>query len=147
MYMAAGFFNDEQRRLCSFIESFETPEFPIYSPRNDGFVLKPDATAEERQEIFLSNTEAIDHAAFMLAWIDDFDTGVIWEMGYAHARGCPILAFSIVEGRGLNVMLAGACDLGFINGRDTLQGILGQLGQGRFIQHLAPRNTWRGEIQ
>lgn len=55
----------------------------------------------------------------MLACIDDFDAGTMWEMGYfymlAQASGPPknrILAFSTQQ-HGLNIMLAQSCD-GFL---------------------------------
>jgi nucleoside 2-deoxyribosyltransferase len=81
-----------------------------------------------------------------LAVIDDFDAGVIWEMGYAHARGKSILGYSDIEGRGLNVMLAGCCNLGFVNGRSALTDIMKQhnlLPDGSYF----PKNTWSGHIQ
>ena len=143
IYLAAPFFNDAQRELCSFIEAFERPDLPIYSPRKDGGVLRPDASNEQRQEIFDSNCSAIFGASWVLAVIDDFDTGVIWEMGFAWGSSIDMLAYSDVPGRGLNVMLAGSCNLGFINGRTELE----KLMTSQFPILNMPRNTWRGEIQ
>lgn len=137
VYLAAPFFNDKQRELCDFIEAHNAV---IYSPRKDGGVLKPDSSNEERKEIFESNTNAIDSAAWVLAVIDDFDAGVLWEMGYAWGVKKDTLGYSDVEGRGLNVMLAGSCNLGFINGRQQLSAILNK-------RTYFPYNTWRGEIQ
>jgi nucleoside 2-deoxyribosyltransferase len=142
VYLASGFFNDDQRDLCDFVESFETSELPIYSPRIDGGVLKPDASQTEIKEIFDSNKLAIKTADWVLAVIDDFDPGVIWEMGYAHAVSIKMLGYSDVEGRGLNVMLAGACNLGFINGREALGKLLRASWPIEF-----PYNTWSGTIQ
>ena len=147
MYLASGFFNKRQIELCEFIERQGVDFFEIFSPRNDGFVLKPDASLEERSMIFDSNEMAIKQAAWMLAVIDDFDTGVIWEMGFAYAVGTPILAYTDVPGRGLNVMLANACTLGFVVGRERLGGILSQLRVGVHIERLAPMNDWAGEVQ
>lgn len=146
-YLAGPFFNETQHELITFIEGLASPKQPIFSPMSDGFVLKPDASIEERNEIFTSNVEAIQTAGFMLAVIDDFDPGTIWEMGYAYADELPILAYSDVPGRGLNVMLAGGSTLGFVNGRDNLRAIFAQLGQGHTIHEMAPRNTWGGQIQ
>lgn len=143
IYLAAPFFNEEQRDLCTFIEEFESDHRLIYSPRHDGGVLKPDSSNEQRAEVFNDNCFAIIGARWVLAVIDNFDTGVLWEMGYAHAKGIPMLGYSDVEGRGLNVMLAGACDLGFANGR----AILGSLFRAENIWDAFPRNTWSGEIQ
>ncbi len=146
-YLAAPFFNDEQRDLATYIEGLETTDQPIYSPRNDGYVLKPDASNEERAEIFGSNIMAINSARFVLVVIDDFDPGVMFELGVAHARGVPVLAYSDVPERGLNVMLAGAANLGFVNGREDLKLLFKTLRGGIFIEDVAPRNTWAGEIQ
>lgn len=143
VYLAAPFFNDQQRDLCEFIESFENPNLPIYSPRLDGGVLKPDSSDSERHEVFQSNCVSIEVSAWALAVVDDFDAGVIWEMGYGFARGTQILAYSDVPGRGLNVMLAGSCSLGFVNGRDDLSRIL----KSSWIWNDFPKNTWRGKIQ
>ncbi len=148
VYLAAPFFNDAQTNLCDFIEGFEKTNRPIYSPRKDGGVLRPNATNAECNEVFNGNTIAMSTARWMLAVIDDFDTGVLWEMGYAHAKGIPTLGYSDIEGRGLNVMLAGSCDLGFINGRTELSELLSFPPQRRhsWLEPF-PRNTWRGEIQ
>ncbi len=145
IYLAAPFFNDEQKALCSFIERLATDHNPIYSPRLDGGVLRPDSSNEKRQEIFESNTDAIDNAAWVLAVVDDFDAGVLWEMGYAWGAAAKTLGFSGVEGRGLNVMLAGSCDLGFVNGTGPLEEVFHQIKIG-YVDPF-PRNTWRGEIQ
>lgn len=146
-YLAGPFFNEEQVELIQFIEGLASDRQPIFSPMSDGFVLKPDASMEDRNEIFQSNVDAIQTAGFMLVVIDDFDPGTIWEMGFAYADGLPILAYSDVPGRGLNVMLAGAAKLGFINGRANLKAIFAQLAQGHTIHEMAPRNTWGGQIQ
>lgn len=144
-YLAAPFFNSQQRELCDFIEElFLRSDIPLYSPRNDGFVLKPDATNEERNQIFQSNVMAIRTARWVLAVIDDFDPGVIWEMGLAYGHSVPTLAYSDVPGRGLNVMLAGSCKLGFVNGRPNLT----QLIESAPVEGPAfPMNTWSGEVQ
>lgn len=145
VYLAAPFFNDEQKELCEFIEGHDRGDQPIYSPRLDGGVLKPDSSNEHRKTIFASNCVAIDTAQWVLAVIDDFDAGVIWEMGYAHANGIPTLGYSDVEGRGLNVMLAGSCNLGFLNGRNVLEDLLRYNAVWDWDRF--PKNTWSGEIQ
>lgn len=140
--MAAPFFNDSQRDLCTFIEELgQKHEVPIYSPRSDGFVLRPNASIQERDQIFESNIKAIVVSKWVLAVIDDFDPGTIWEMGYARGIGVGVLAYSDVPGRGLNVMLAGASSLGFINGRVSLMEFF-ERGVTDF-----PKNIWAGEIQ
>lgn len=145
LYLAAGFFNDEQKDLCSFVEELETERMPIYSPRLDGGVLTPGSPVDTIREVFQSNKMAIGVASIVLAVIDDYDPGVLWEMGYAHAKGVPALGFSDVRERGLNAMLAGGCELGFVNGRVDLDIIL-RAWNGVHDSSF-PRNTWSGEIQ
>ncbi len=145
IYFAAGFFNDEQKDLCSFVEKMETSQMPIYSPRLDGGTLKPDSPPDDIRAVFESNKQAIGVASIVLAVIDDFDPGVLWEMGYAHAKGISALAYSDVQGRGLNVMLAGGCELGFVNGRIDLANVLGDWAG--VYEPAFPRNTWAGNIQ
>lgn len=144
VYLAAGFFNDDQRAVCTAIENMaEEAGVPLYSPRHDGGVLVPDATEEEREFIFRSNVVAIEVADWVLAVIDDFDPGVIWEMGLAYGKS-PTLAFSNVPGRGLNVMLAGSANLGFINGLSELGSLFNNFRAGAVDPF--PRNTWSGKI-
>lgn len=143
IYFAAGFFNDEQRSLCDFVEGLESEWTPIYSPRKDGGVLKPDSSDQVRKEVFDSNTISIATANWVLAVVDDFDAGVMWEMGYAHAKGIPTLGYTDHKDRGLNVMLAGSCNLGFIQGRDDLEAAFKMLQVG---EEPFPRNTWGGRI-
>lgn len=145
IYLAGPFFNDQQRDLISFFESLETPNLPIYSPRTDGFVLTPNAPQVDRQKIYNSNIEALSYCDFVLAVIDDFDTGTIWEMGYATGIGKEVVAYSDVPGRGLNVMLAGSAKAGFINGREEVQDFVNAYGLAG--PRAFPRNTWEGEIQ
>jgi nucleoside 2-deoxyribosyltransferase len=146
IYLAAGFFNDSQKDLCSYIESKEGENVPIYSPRIDGGVLKPDAEPNQIKEVFDSNKISIETARMVLAVIDDYDPGVIWEMGFAHAKRIRILGYSDIEGRGLNVMLAGSCNLGFINGRDRLGRFFYEINNRPEIDPF-PKNTWSGLIQ
>ncbi len=146
IYFAAPFFNEVQRNLCDFVEELGSEIYPIYSPRIDGGVLRPDSNNEQRAKVFDSNKVAIEVADWVLAVVDDFDSGVIWEMGYAHGMGTSILGYSDVEGRGLNVMLAGSCNLGFINGREGLTKLFAS-HKASTLQPDFPYNTWSGEIQ
>jgi nucleoside 2-deoxyribosyltransferase len=97
--------------------------------------------------IFTENVKAILGARFIFAVIDDFDPGVIFEIVFAYGQGVPILTYSDVPGRGLNVMLAGAADLGFISGRAEATMLFKRLRGNVFIDDIAPKNTWAGEIQ
>ena len=145
VYLAAPFFNDKQRGLCRFVESMEDTNQLVYSPRKDGGMLTQDATKSEQNRIFQSNIAAINASRWILVVVDDYDPGVLWEMGFAHAQGIPTLTYSDVPGRGLNVMLAGSSELGFVNGRDALKQLFVNITLDGVISF--PRNTWSGEIE
>lgn len=65
--------------------------------------------------IFKQCIDAINHSQAMLAWLDgsDADSGTCFEVGYAHARGLPVVGvrtdFRHNQERGLNIMLSRAC--------------------------------------
>ena len=64
----------------------------------------------------------------MLAVIDDFDPGTMWEMGYGACFGIDIYTFSD-KGYGLNVMLAG-CSKGHAKGMTQLREMLNAVKNG-----------------
>lgn len=86
----------------------------FYSPRLTN-LCPPDAPMEEKEKAFHNNINELEHdrCDFILARIDDFDAGTMWEMGYAYCAAQPVYAFTTVAGRGLNLMLAQSCD-GFL---------------------------------
>jgi nucleoside 2-deoxyribosyltransferase len=49
---------------------------------------------EAHWEIFRTHLEALEHTDIVVAVIDgpDADSGTAWEMGYAYARGIPVIA-------------------------------------------------------
>ncbi|MEK0324767.1 MAG: nucleoside 2-deoxyribosyltransferase [Nitrosopumilus sp.] len=146
IYLAAGFFKPNQVNLCEYIEGLgKELGLAIYSPRLDGGVLKKNASSEEKEEIFQSNCTSIQVARWVLVVIDDYDPGVIWELGYAYGMGKLCIAYSDVSGRGLNVMLAESCRGGFINGRDILMDHLTWHSQNRSMDPTYGK-PWEGSI-
>lgn len=118
-YLAGPFFNPEQRLVMDKIERYATElGLDFYSPRLSNY-CPPDAPEETRKATFLNNVRNLGkgESDFILARIDDFDPGTIWEIGCAFGSrdGVPVYAFTTVEGRGLNLMLAQSC-MGFLQG-------------------------------
>jgi len=108
IYIASPFFNQEQLDFVKAIESaLNRKRIDYFSPRSTGVLL--DMTEEEKQkrkkEIYNDNVKNIDMCTLMIAVIDDKDVGTMWEMGYATAKGKPIISISN-KNYGLNVMLA-----------------------------------------
>ena len=108
VYIAAPFFKPAQMELVRRIEDFlDECGIQFFSPRTSGTLI--DMTEEERvvakTAIYDLNIEKIIESDLMIAVIDDFDTGTVFEMGYASALDKRIISISD-QGHGLNVMLA-----------------------------------------
>lgn len=58
-----------------------------------------------RNKVFFDNYDNIDKADILVAVIDDFDVGVMWEVGYAYKAHVPILT-TTARDYGCNLMLA-----------------------------------------
>ena len=118
-YLAGPFFNEEQRTTMNRIENLcKLNHVEFFSPRLE-CMCPPDANRATRMEAFYLNVNNIRDAKQIIARIDDFDPGTIWEMGYAYGMGVATYAFTTVEGRGLNLMLA-ASGVKIIQGWDKL---------------------------
>ena len=129
IYLASYWGNAEQMRtMCTLRNILFGMGHDVFAPYFDAGVLtKENDSSEKRKEIYLKNIEAIQRSDLVVAVIDDFDPGVIFEFGYAvgwagaNCAGAPkILAYSDVPGRGLNVMLRIPA-WGFANGIDQLR--------------------------
>jgi hypothetical protein len=139
-YLASPWFTPQQmiimNKVRDVITSFEG--IKLFSPYYDGIVLdKNNDSPEMRQKVFDIDIGTIAFSDLVIAIIDDFDPGTIFEMGAAgiicwmfdkgmieyniHIRNIPrIIAYSDVSGRGLNVMLQQSV-WGFANGETELR--------------------------
>lgn len=119
IYLAGPFFTEEQKKTMEIVELLaHMAELDYFSPRLR-CLCPPEATPEQRAYTFNMNVNAIDLCDLVLACIDDFDPGTMWELGYAFHAKRPVYAYSMVPGRGLNLMLAQSCK-GFLNGAGQL---------------------------
>lgn len=130
VYLASPFFRPEQIERIEFIENtLEDCGYTVFSPRKE-FVVKPNATSEDRKKGFTGNCEAIDKADFVLAVTDGKDMGTIWEAGYAFAKNKPILYFAETLGNNdFNLMLAESGLLGVCKSREDLERVLRDIYQ------------------
>jgi len=110
IYLAAPFFSDEQIALVDKVKEFleSIDNVIVYSPKDDGGVLKFDATQLERDTIFLENKMGIYFSNLIVALIDFKDIGTVFEEGYGCALDVPICAVSLNPPKDFkfNVMLA-----------------------------------------
>jgi nucleoside 2-deoxyribosyltransferase/predicted secreted protein len=94
IYLAGPLFSDAEKaynlRIASLLEEHR---FAVYLPQ-----LVGDDThcrdQEAHREIFGTHLRALEHSDLVVAVIDgaDADSGTAWEMGYAYARGIPVIA-------------------------------------------------------
>lgn len=145
VYLASGWFNQKQKeamdKVRSIILSFDS--IKLYSPFYDGKVLNSSTDSYElRKWVYDDNVRHVITSDLIIAIIDDFEPGTVFEIGSAAAINwliCngfkinayspvvtykeinpKILAYSDVPGRGLNVMLQQSV-WGFSNGESQLR--------------------------
>jgi nucleoside 2-deoxyribosyltransferase/predicted secreted protein len=94
VYLAAPLFSAAEKEYNIRLSDLLTSHFyDVYLPQHVG-----DNTVERDQgyhrEIFRRHLDALDASDVVVAVIDgaDADSGTAWEMGYAYARGLPVLA-------------------------------------------------------
>jgi len=127
IYLAGPFFNEEQLHVINEValEALRLG-YDIFSPRSKCF-CPPNASLKQRTKSFEGNCEGIEYCEVILARIDDFDPGTVWELGFAHgirhvsstrlfsSKIPRIYAYTTIPSRGLNLMLALGVD-GFLQG-------------------------------
>ena len=105
IYLAGPFFNEEQ---LNFIKALENAlkDYDVFSPRSEGTLINMSQEEKEKalNKIFKSNVSNIKDCDIVVAVIDDWDTGTVWECGAAYIAGKPIFTISNKD-YGLNVMV------------------------------------------
>ena len=106
-YIAAPFFNPAQVETVEKIKKLlDELKIPYFSPKDEaGNIEGIKSSKEERHAVFASNVHGMLGCTFAIAVIDDFDKGVIWEMGYLYANIISIIGYTDYPNRGLNIML------------------------------------------
>ena len=104
------------------LKILQQEQFKIFAPYYDGLVVTQENDSSEiREKTYNLNIKSINECNLVLAVIDDFDPGTIFEMGYASSDpSIDIISYSDVSGRGLNLMLQQA-SWGFANGEMQLR--------------------------
>lgn len=91
VYIAAPFFNPVQLAFVKRIENLLTENsINFFSPRLEGVVMNfknmsKDEKHRETKRIYDANIEHINDCDYMIAVIDDHDTGTMFEIGYHSA--------------------------------------------------------------
>lgn len=91
VYLAGPFFNLSQRWL---IEEFRAALISfgirVFSPLHD-------VGRGASDDIYKPDIEGLKKSGVVLACLDGLDTGTIYEVGYAHCQGLPVIAFVSAE--------------------------------------------------
>ena len=119
VYFGCGWFNpaadEEERRVLKKLRKLG---FDVFSPR-DSFVLKPDATDEERDMVFKENIKNIDECDIFFGVTDYKDMGTLTECGIVQGmnvkerkrRKIVYYAETLPPGASFNVMLSKPADV------------------------------------
>ena len=131
VYTASPLFTPEQIKTCEAIENLlrengiaffaprlDTAEFgkelgkftklfnEATDPTEQANALK--GRLEAAKNIYRANCEAINRSTVVIANIDDRDTGTMFEIGYAVAKGIPVFTYS-THNYGCNIMISQSC--------------------------------------
>jgi len=116
VYLAAPLFSDGERAFNLLIRDLlEKNGYPVYLPQGTGEGL---AGPERDAAIFRGHVAALDAASCVVAVCDgaDTDSGTAWEIGYAAAKGIPVIALSTDRrrpwaGKKVNLMIRQSAEL------------------------------------
>ena len=94
VYLAAPLFSEAERAYnFSIAGQLRNDFFDVYLPQ-DACDDSHTRNKDEQVRIFSENLKALEDSDLIVAIIDgaDADSGTAWEMGYAYARGKPVIA-------------------------------------------------------
>ena len=142
IYLAGPWFTKEQMETQGKIERLCIENgWHIFSPRIE-LTLTKQSTREEHQRFFFLNNHGLKKCKLILANVEGYDTGTIWEMGAAYAYNRPVVIYSPNPDRKLNVMLAQGA-IGFLAGWEQVSAFLTPV-HGRFSWEVA--KPWDKEV-
>ena len=132
IYLASGWFNEEQMSVCQSLENtLDKLGYNTFKPRVESKITSLNPTMEERKVTFRGNVTNIDDCDIMVANVTYKDTGVHFEIGYAYAKGKPIIFYKQdTDGKPFNLMLAQASDYAPATTLDELKQRLDEFNSG-----------------
>lgn len=120
IYLAGGWFTPEAMETQVRIEELAAKfGWPVFSPRKE-LLLTKESTKSDIERCFFLNNHGLRKCRLILANVEGFDTGTLWEMGAAFAYGTPVVIYSPNPDRKLNVMLAQGSQ-GFLAGWEAIE--------------------------
>lgn len=123
VYVASPFFTtSEQMPLRRVVRGLEAAGVRVASPSRDIGILRPDASAEQARAAFVGDLDALNRSAAVVALLDQDDTGTAWEIGYAYAKGIPVVGIRTDVRAAANNMLVHSVEIA--RGMDELLRLL-----------------------
>jgi nucleoside 2-deoxyribosyltransferase len=132
VYFAHPCFNESQERFKkNFLQNLRAELAGIQNGKAihiiDPFVNAPNIEGNRETKLKLSRfvkdtcIKMLEESDMVVALVDDGDTGVAFEAGYAHAIGIPVILISRSDCAEANAMLTGAARERFNNILDSEQ--------------------------
>jgi len=111
IYLASPFFSSDQiDRLLRVSKVLRQMGFKVWSAYEDGIVVSNKSKEEDMEKAFQENIKRIDECELVVGITDGKDMGTIFEMGYAYAKGKPIIGYAeTLRDKPFNLMLARSC--------------------------------------
>jgi nucleoside 2-deoxyribosyltransferase len=92
-YIASGWFNAAwEQEVDDIKEVLDNLGLSYYSPKDEN-LCGPNATPEEQESAFKENIDNLHHCDWLLCNTRNKDMGTIFEAGYYHSLGKPIVYF------------------------------------------------------
>ena len=107
-YIASGWFSPEWlEELENIKTTLDNNNLEYFSPKDEN-LCSPDSTVNFQDEVFNGNIRGMEECDWMLCNTRNKDMGSIFEAGYFHKLGKPIVYFcaGLPEGAQFNLMLA-----------------------------------------
>lgn len=109
IYLASPFFNAEELNRMEIVKSIlRKKELEVFAPFEHQNKHLEFGSMEWREATFKSDVDAIDACDIMVAINcqgNYDDAGTMWEIGYAFAKGIPVILFNNTD-KTINLMIA-----------------------------------------
>ena len=95
IYLAGPLFSQAERDFNVLLrDRLVEMGFSVFLPQEDGNDTESSRMEDRQKNIFDNDVSGINNSDIVLAVLDggsDVDSGTAWEMGYAYAKGIPVL--------------------------------------------------------
>jgi len=97
---------DQREFMHALAAALERDGHEVWSAAVHGEPIEPHAPLAVQKQVFERDLRMIEKCEAVVAVLDDFDAGTVFEMGYAYALKKPIITCFWVMPERLNLMIA-----------------------------------------